>query len=181
MWILPLSLLACLSYTYLPTSLLYFIYPSLSFFFFSSTQISPFQSSCLFSLLEAFLSPLENFYLNALQGEKKKQKHFCLWAVDKFQLFSIFLLTQKHSPYSVCHVSHLFLTILCPWHYYKMETTLSGFAKNLSFHFSVIFIHSLFTRALIFPIGTALHYAFEGLFSFYVHIIQFSSSSDHSV
>ena len=58
---------------------------------------------------------------------------------------------------------------------------LSGFAKNLSFHFSVIFIHSLFTRALIFPIGTALHYAFEGLFSFYVHIIQFSSSSDHSV
>ena len=57
-------------------------------------------------------------------GKKKKQKHFCLWAVDKFQLFSIFLLTQKHSPYSVYHVSHLFLTILCPWHYYKMETTL---------------------------------------------------------
>ena len=61
-----------------------------------------------------------------------------------------------------------------------METTLSGFAKNLSFHFSAIFIHSLFTRALIFPIGTALHYAFEGLFSFYVHIIQFSSSSSAS-
>ena len=177
------SVFTSLSFLHLSFHISAIFYLSLTLlFFFSSTQIYPFQSSCLFSLLEAFLSPLENCYLNALQGEKKKKtkKHFCLWAVDKFQLFSIFLLTQKHSPYSVCHVSHLFLTILCPWHYYKMETTLSGFAKNLSFHFSVIFIHSLFTRALIFAIGTALHYAFEGLFSFYVHIIQFSSSSSAS-
>ena len=177
--ILPLSLLACLSYTYLSTSLLYFIYSSLSFFFFF---IYPnFSFPLLLFVFSSWCFPLlsQKFLLKCSTGEEKKL--ICLWAVDEFQLVSFFFLTQKQSPYSVYHVSHLFLTILCPWHYYKMETTLSKNTKNLSFHFLVIFVHSLFTRAFIFPIGTARHYIFEGLFSFYVHIIQFSSSSSASL
>ena len=97
--ILPLSLLACLSYTYLSTSLLYFIYSSLSFFFFSSTQISPFHSFCLFSLLDAFLSSLENFYLNALQGKKKNA--FAYGQQINFNC-SPFFFFLKNTPLILC-------------------------------------------------------------------------------
>ena len=134
--ILPLSLLACLSYTYLSTSLLYFIYSSLSFF---SFFIYPnFSFPLLLFVFSSWCFPLPSrkFLLKCSTGEEKKC--IFLWAVDKFQLFSFFFfLTQKRSPYSVYHVSCLFLTILCPWHYYKMETTLSKNTKNLSLHFSL--------------------------------------------
>ena len=138
--ILPLSLLACLSYTYLSTSLLYFIYSSLSFFFFFIYPNFSFPLLLFVFSSWCFPLPSRKFLLKCSTGEEKKC--ICLWAVDKFQLFSFFFLTQKHSPYSVYHVSRLFLTILCPRHYYKMETTLSKNTKNLSFHFLVIFIQS---------------------------------------
>ena len=98
--ILPLSLLACLSYTYLSTSLLYFIYSSLSFF---SFFIYPnFSFPLLLFVFSSWCFPLPSrkFLLKCSTGEEKKC--IFLWAVDKFQLFSFFFFLLKNAPLILC-------------------------------------------------------------------------------